>query len=144
MQSVKADLSCTRGFLYVMDSAFVTNLYYIKYSEQLKGLCHEDIVVLYQFCAFSHTKQCSSRIRKIRKHQGAQTIVYFLVILAGTALKLENVGPTFPCFASDPSNRRQENKVVNNKIRPLLLEFNSNKDTFLVFQKESKWYDIAR
>ena len=55
-----------------------------------------------------------------RKHQGAQTIVYFLVILAGTALKLENVGPTFPCFALDP----------NNKIKPLLLEFNCNEDTF--------------
>ena len=65
-----------------------------------------------------------------RKHQGAQTIVYFLVILAGMALKLENVGPTFPCFALDPSNRRRENKVVNNKIRPLLLEFNCNEDTF--------------
>ena len=65
-----------------------------------------------------------------RKHQGAQTIVYFLVIFAGTALKLENVGPTFPCFASDPSNRRWENKVVNNKIRSLQLEFNCNEDTF--------------
>ena len=65
-----------------------------------------------------------------RKHQGAQTIVYFLVILAGTALKLENVGPTFPCFASDPSNRRWENKVVNNKIRSVQLEFNCNEDTF--------------
>ena len=65
-----------------------------------------------------------------RKHQGAQTIVYFLVILAGTALKLENVGPTFPCFALHPSNRPRENKVVNNKIKPLLLEFNCNEDTF--------------
>ena len=65
-----------------------------------------------------------------RKHQGAQTIVYFLVILAGTALKLENVGPTFPCFALDPSNRPRENKVVNNKIKPLLLEFNCNENTF--------------
>ena len=65
-----------------------------------------------------------------RKHQGAQTIVYFLVILAGTVLKLENVGPTFPCFASDPSNRRWENKVVNNKIRSVQLEFNCNEDTF--------------
>ena len=65
-----------------------------------------------------------------RKHQGAQTIAYFLVILAGTALKLENVGPTFPCFASDPSNRRWENKVVNNKIRSVQLEFNCNEDTF--------------
>ena len=65
-----------------------------------------------------------------RKHQGAQTIVYFLVILAGTALKLENVGPTFPCFASDPSNRRWENKVVNNKIRSVQLEFNCKEDTF--------------
>ena len=65
-----------------------------------------------------------------RKHQGAQTIVYFLVILAGTALKLENVGPTFPCFPLDPSNRPRENKVVNNKIKPLLLEFNCNEDTF--------------
>ena len=65
-----------------------------------------------------------------RKHQEAQTIVYFLVILAGTALKLENVGPTFPCFALDPSNRPRENKVVNNKIKPLLLEFNCNEDTF--------------
>ena len=55
-----------------------------------------------------------------RKHQEAQTILYFLVILAGTALKLENVGPTFPCFALDP----------NNKIKPLLLEFNCNEDTF--------------
>ena len=65
-----------------------------------------------------------------RKHQGAQTIVYFLVILAGTALKLENVGSTFPCFALDPSNRPRENKVVNNKIKPLLLEFNCNENTF--------------
>ena len=71
-----------------------------------------------------------------RKHQGAQTIVYFLVILAGTALKLENVGPTFPCFASDPSNRRWENKVVNNKIRSVQLEFNCNEDTFWAFQKK--------
>ena len=47
-----------------------------------------------------------------RKHQGAQTIVYFLVILAGTALKLENVGPTFPFFALDPSNRPRENKAI--------------------------------
>ena len=52
-----------------------------------------------------------------RKHQGAQTIVYFLVILAGTALKLENVGPTFPCFALDPSNRPRENKAIIVRIQ---------------------------
>ena len=52
-----------------------------------------------------------------RKHQEAQTIVYFLVILAGTALKLENVGPTFPCFASDPSNRPRENKAIIVRIQ---------------------------
>ena len=52
-----------------------------------------------------------------RKHQEAQTIVYFLVILASTALKLENVGLTFPCFALDPSNRPRENKAIIVRIQ---------------------------
>ena len=50
----KADLPCTFHVpisVYVMDNAFLTNLYYIKYSKQLKGLCHQDIVVLCQFHA---------------------------------------------------------------------------------------------
>ena len=54
----------------------------------------------------------------------------FFLDFTSTALKLENVGPTFPCFTSYPSNRGQENKVVDNKFWPFLLQFISNKDTF--------------
>ena len=84
---------------------------------------------LLKLSAFTHTKQCSSRVREKKASRSTNHCI-FLVILAGTALKLENVGPTFPCFASDPSNRRWENKVVNNKIRSVQLEFNCNEDTF--------------
>ena len=93
-----------------MDNAFVTNLYNIKYSKQLKRAI---VMTRLLFCAnsllklsvFTHTKQCSSRVREKKASRSTNHFI-FLVILAGTALKLENVGPTFSCFASDPSNRR--------------------------------------
>ena len=63
----------------------------------------------------------------------------FLVIFAGIALKLENVGPIFSILNPCPSliaisyNRKQfqcVNVVLNNKSRPLFLEFNENEEKF--------------
>ena len=92
-----------------MDNAFVTNLYNIKYSKQLKRAI---VMTRLLFCAnsllklsaFTHTKQCSSRVREKKASRSTNHCI-FLVILAGTALKLENVGPTFSCFASDPTEQ---------------------------------------
>ena len=103
-----------------MDNAFVTNFYILNIQSNEKGyvmrillFCANSVLKL---SAFTHTKQCSSRVREKKASRSTNHCI-FLVILAGTALKLENVGPTFPCFALDPSNRPRENKAIIVRIQ---------------------------
>ena len=103
---------------------------------------------------FINTKKCSFRDfgRKISSkfHQGALTIIIFLVIFADIARKLENVGPAVssfnPCLSlpSVSIGHRKHfqclNIVLTNKTGPLFLELNLCEDTFqLVKETEKKW-----
>ena len=86
---------------------------------------------------YPNTK-CSCRVMNKmsdKSHQGALTIkVYFWVIFAGIALKLEKGTPTFsssnpyPSVSFVASEDRKDflslNIVSNNKTGPLVLEFN--------------------
>ena len=62
-------------------------------------------------------------------YQGALTIIIFLVIFEGIALKLEKVGLQSISILTTRYNRREKtvsihclNKVLNNKTGPLFLE----------------------
>jgi len=75
-------------------------------------------------------------MRKISNevYRGELTIIMFLLIFENIASKLEKIGPIFSSFNPFPSlpsvatdNRKQfqcRKTVLNNKARPLFLEFN--------------------
>jgi len=77
-------------------------------------------------CLYSNTK-CSCSTTKL-------TIIIFLVIFKNIASKLEKIGPIFssfnpfpslPSVATDDRKQFQCSKIgLNNKARPLFLEFN--------------------
>ena len=66
-------------------------------------------------------------------YQKEQPIINFLVFFVQKASKLENVGPTFSSFnpfpslpsvaTNDKKQIQRHNIVLNNKPRPLFLEF---------------------
>ena len=81
----------------------------------LKGICHEDIAILGQFCAeimtfvaFTYTQNVPCRVMKKipnKFHRGAQTI-NFLLSFASSASKLEKSGPTFSRFNPCPDDKK--------------------------------------
>ena len=102
----------------------------------LKGLCHEDIAVLGQFCADVISQcpnpyiKCSSRdIKKLsnKSPKGALTIIFFQRILQAMHKKLAQLFSSFNPFPSMPSvatDNRKAFQCLNNKTGSLFLKLN--------------------
>ena len=79
---VKADLPCTPLCIYVMDNAFVTNLFILNIQSNEKGY----VMRILLFCAnsvlklsvFTHDrKQCSSRVREKEASGSTNHCIFF-------------------------------------------------------------------
>ena len=84
--------------------------------------------------ALTHTRNAPVALQRNKFHQGALTVLSFLVIFVVTSLKLDKIGLTlsslnpYPSLPSAATDAREQiqclNVVLNNKTEALFLEFN--------------------